>query len=487
MQTSRIAPWIAAPVLLAAGLGAAGLSALSADPLRPTPAHARAPSDLDAIADTAEAVLPAVVSVSALRAVQSDANASMPFGDDFFRRFFGEPGPDRDGPLPFAPSQGSGVLVRSGGVVLTNSHVVAGATTVTVTLHDGTELTADVIGSDPMSDLAALRIQDPPAGLPFLAMGDSGKTRLGEVVLAIGNPFGLEGSVSMGIVSAKGRTNQRIINGGRGYEDFIQTDAAINPGNSGGALVNLRGELIGINTAIASRGGGNNGVGFAIPSQMADPILTSLLADGTVQRAWLGVYIQDVDDDLAAAFDLADGIDGVLIPDVVAGGPGEAAGIQQGDVITRFDGQPVRNAADLRNRVALNPAGKTVPIQLIRKGRSKTISAKLGELPTEGPVARKPTTRSSMDGPLAGVEVAPLDRRTRDAFDLDDGITSGVVVTAVPFGSPASRAGLQPGDVLLEVNGAAVGDVDAFREAYVGGHTLLRVRRGDGALFLVLK
>jgi serine protease Do len=301
---------------------------------------------------------------------------------------------------------------------------------------------------------------------------------LGETVLAFGNPFGLSGSVTMGIVSAKGRANVGIVD----YEDFIQTDAAINPGNSGGALVNLRGELVGVNTAILSRSGGYQGIGFAIPSNMADSIMAALLTDGRVARGWLGVMIQDLQAELAEAFEMGT-TEGVLVGDVVPGSPALDAGVERGDVIVALDGQVVASAAALRNAVGQRTPGSKVKLKLLRDGRSRQITVRLGELPEEG--AQAPIGSGLPD--LGGLTVAPLDAPTRARHDVPEEVRQGVVVTDVqPFGA-AARAGVRPGDVVMEVNRTPVASVEGFHAAAGEGEgVLLLVWRGGRTRWVVL-
>ncbi len=444
-------------LLLVASLAAPALAA---------PPHAQR----DVIADVAEAVLPSVVNISSTHVGEMDPFGFGPFGDDpMFRHFFGQPFEDL--PREFRQQgSGSGVIVSADGVVLTNSHVVAMAESITVTLSDGREFEGELVGADPRSDVAVIRLLD-AKGLPPLPLGDSDALRLGETVLAVGNPFGLNGSVTMGIVSAKGRANVGIVD----YEDFIQTDAAINPGNSGGALVNLRGELVGVNTAILSRTGGYQGVGFAIPANMVEPIMEALLTDGRVARGWLGVRIQDLRPDLAEAFEVG-ATDGVLVGDVVPGSPAEEAGVQRGDVVVALDGAEVSSAAELRNVVGMRLPGSRVKLKLVRDGRNKVLTVKLGELPEEGQ-----TVAATRDAPdLGGLVVAPLDGSTRARLDLPADVRGVVVTDVQPFGR-AAEAGLRTGDVIVEVNRVAVESVEAFGEAAGDGENVLLLVWRDGS------
>ena len=379
-----------------------------------------------------------------------------------------------------ARSLGSGVIVTADGVVLTNHHVVKQAAEIVVTLADDREYPAEVVGSDPKSDVAVLRIKGAPSGVQPLKLGDSSKLRLGEVVLAIGNPFGVGQTVTMGIVSAKGRANMGIVD----YEDFIQTDAAINPGNSGGALIDMSGKLIGINTAILSRTGGYQGIGFAIPSNMARPIMNSLVKHGKVVRGWLGVTIQDLKPDLAKALGLAH-TKGVLIADVRKGSPAAEAGLERGDVVLAFNGKRVNSTAKLRNFTAAAGKGAKVKLKLLRKGERLTVDVKLGEMPsTVGHTAK--LDRSA--GTLGGLTVRTLDRATRAKYHVPARVGPGVVVTAVKRRAPAARAGLRPGDVILEVDRRPVRSAAQFTSRYrrATGKMLLLVFRHGSTMYLLL-
>jgi serine protease Do len=358
--------------VLVAATTALGL-AVGVSALRSAPSHAIAsPSVLvdNTIADVAERAVQSVVNISTSRRVASGPAAWDPFFSDP-RSPLGGDAQERK-----ATSLGSGVIVTAQGRVLTNNHVVQGADDIKVVLSNGTELTAKLVGTDPRSDVAVLQLQGPLPKLKPLQFGDSSSLRLGEVVLAIGDPFGVGQAVSMGIVSAKGRASVGIVD----YEDFIQTDAAINPGNSGGALVNLKGELVGINTAILSRTGGYQGIGFAIPSNMARQISDMLVKDGKVRRGYLGVNIATVNQEVAKQVGLK--IDyGVLITGVQADGPASKAGLRDGDVIVALDGVEVKDAGKLRNTIAMASSGSSVDLQVIRGGSKQSLKVKLAELP----------------------------------------------------------------------------------------------------------
>jgi Do/DeqQ family serine protease len=338
----------------------------------PLAAHAQPLRTGDtAIADVTERVLPSVVNISTTTARKSRGPAMFdPFFNDSGSPFRGRPS-EREG-----QSLGSGVIVSSRGYVLTNSHVVADATDIRVALSDGRELAAELIGSDPKSDLAVLKLAGKTGRLTPIRIGRSNKIRLGEIVLAIGNPFGVGQTVTMGIISAKGRSGMGIVD----YEDFIQTDAAINPGNSGGALINLEGELIGINTAILSRTGGYQGIGFAIPTDMARPIMESLIRDGRVDRGFLGVNIQTLTRELAKSEGLPDDQRGVLVTRVLQASPAARAGLRQGDIITRIDDKDTFTAAHVVNAVGMAGSGKRVELEVVRAGKSRTLRIELDEL-----------------------------------------------------------------------------------------------------------
>ncbi len=442
------------------------------------------------ISDVAERVLPAVVTISTKTFI---AQANIPGLHEFFDPFFQHSEP---GGMQESRGLGSGVIVDAAkGLVLTNNHVVAGADEITVSLVDGTDLPAEVVGKDPLSDVAVLRITGDLPKLGELPFGDSDSLRLGEVVLAVGSPLGFRGSVTMGIVSAKGRAEGPQ---GIAYGDFIQTDAAINQGNSGGALVNMRGELVGINSWIASPGrGGSAGLGFAIPTNLARPIMDSLLADGRVQRGWLGVAMQPLDAQLAESLGAA-GSHGVLVADVVPGAPAEAGGLKPGDVIEHFDGVRIDSMARLRTEVARRPAGQKVRVAVRRDGREKSLTVTLGEQPSDlhasqvvprGPGPQSDDLRDG--GVLDGLRVQGLDELddgTISRYGVDESVKRGAVVVQVEPGSPAARAGLREGDVIIELNRKPVTGGTAFRKEYegAGNQVMLRIRRGAGVLFLVL-
>jgi serine protease Do len=462
-----------------------------------------APSRADAhypavdLAEIAERATASVVNISSTKVVKNPMGpeGGSPFMDDpFFRRFFQLP-PGQGIPQDRrAQSLGSGVIVDDDGIVLTNNHVVDGADEIVITLSDGREFDAELVGADPQSDVAVIKIKGNPSGLQPLAFGDSSTLRLADTVLAIGNPFGVGQTVTMGIVSATGRANLGIAD----YEDFIQTDAAINPGNSGGALLNVRGELVGINTAIVSRTGGYQGIGFAIPSNMAAQIMKSLKETGKVERGWLGVAIQPLDRELAEAMGI-DQAQGVLVADVTAGGPAKKAGLQRGDVILSIDGREVRSTGELRNVVAANPAGKTVTVTVVRNQKQKEIDVELGSLADDKEEPRagrgrdddEPQAKLSGKGLLGGIGVAEITKQARQRFDIPDKIESGALVTQIDPRSAAGRAGISPGDVIIQVDQSPVSDADDFRRlaGKVGDarSALLLVSRARGTMFVLVK
>jgi serine protease Do len=445
-------------------------------------------------ADAAEKAIPAVVSIYSEHNVPMGGEGGR--YDDFlengpFQYFFGGPDGKRQPQRPRKETGlGSGVIISPSGYILTNNHVIEGADVVKVQLYDETEYVATVVGADKPSDMAVVKIKARIGKLPTLPLGDSDKLRIGEWVIAVGNPYGLSHTVTTGIISAKGRKNTGI----NSYENFIQTDAAINPGNSGGALMNLSGELIGINTAIFSRSGGYQGIGFAIPINMAKKITQDLIRDGEVTRGWLGVSIQPLDPEAAESLKLKNREDGsaprgALVGGVVPGSPADKAGIKRGDVITKVGDLEIKDANDLLNRIALLPPSQWVDIRVLREGITldfKTRIAKRDEKRIAG--AR---VEPEEGGPsTAGLTVARLSRELKERFGLDRALGRGVVVTAIESGSRAADAGVREGDVILEVNRVAVDDAEAFATAMAqaskGNKILLLVNRRGTATFLTL-
>lgn len=428
-----------------------------------------------AVPDIAERSVQGVVNISTTKKMDDR------FSRDPLWRWFQGQG-RRRGPSP--NSLGSGVVVSKDGLILTNHHVIAGADKISVNFADGKELSASLVGQDPKSDIAVIRLDSPPDDLKPISMGDSKALRLGETVLAIGNPFGLGHTVTMGIVSAKGRANLDITD----YENFIQTDAAINPGNSGGALVNTRGQLVGINTAIYSRSGGYQGIGFAIPSEMASKIMRSLVDKGRVDRGYLGVGIQSVDPKLAKRFQLTKGSTGVLINYVGRNTPAKKAGLKAGDVILTIDGEVMSGPDALRNVVAMKGAGTSISLEIWRNNRRQSIKMKLGLLPdTQQASQREPAREKDDSLSRVGLRVMNIDDDTRRRYDLDEADTGVLVRMVIPM-SRAHRAGLRPGDVIMRANRRKIEDAASFESALGQDNedVLLRIRRGQARLFVVL-
>jgi len=437
-------------------------------------------------------VSPAVVNVfTTTAAKQSTAQPRNPFSDDpFFRRFFGDEFPGGEQRRFRTPRQnglGSGVIVSEDGYILTNNHVVENADEIKVALNDEREFTAKVVGRDDKSDVAVLKID--AKNLPYLHLANSDNLEIGDVVLAIGNPFGVGQTVTMGIVSATGRGNI-----GLDYEDFIQTDAAINPGNSGGALVDAEGRLIGINTAIISRSGGNQGIGFAIPVNLARSVMESLVKDGRVVRGFMGVNIQDVTPTLAQEFDLKNN-DGALVADVTAGSPAEKAGIKAGDIITKFNGKPVRDSRQLKLQVAQTSPKAKVPVEVLREGATKTINVQLKEFPRNELASNSRRSGEDSGGAeaeetLKGVTVGNVDARARQQFNVP-GDLKGAIVTDIDESSAAYEAGLRQGDVILEINRKPVASAEEAVELSAKndkkGSVLLRVWSRGGTRYVVVK
>jgi serine protease DegQ len=435
--------------------------------LLPT-AHGQLPAEVEGrplptLAPMLERTLPAVVNVST-RALVVESVSPL-FDDPFFRRFFDLPAQPRERQRQ---GLGSGVIVDAEkGLILTNNHVIQRADEIVVTLHDGRRFDAEVIGADPETDIALIRIDaDDLHALPF---ADSDELRVGDFVVAIGNPFGLAQTVTSGIISALGRSGLGI----DGFEDFIQTDASINPGNSGGPLVNLRGELIGINTAILARGGGNIGIGFAIPINMARMIQEHLIAEGAFVRGQLGIAMQDLTPELAQAFSLQ-ATSGAVVTRVEPGTPAERAGLQAGDVILEVDGRAVRGATDLRNRIGLLRVGSDVHLRLLRNGRVQTVAARI-----ETPQPQE------IDGALVDERLSGV--RFERVLDRDG--TSRIQIASVQPRSRAARGGLREGDVLLSLNRREVTRLEDLAAAAraAPGTLLLNVQRGSSAFFLMLQ
>jgi serine protease Do len=437
-------------------------------------------------------VAPSVVRVAVMSKARLTANEEGSGGwglpdlpnNPFFRRFFGDEfgngSPRQPMRMPPQKGEGSGVIVSKDGYILTNNHVVDNADEVKVFLQDGREFDAKVVGRDPKTDVAVLHVK--ASDLPAIPIADSDQVEVGDVVLAVGNPFGIGQTVTMGMVSAKGRAPL-----GLDYEDFIQTDAAINPGNSGGALVDTEGRLIGINTAILSRSGGNQGIGFAIPANLANEVMTSLVKNGHVIRGYLGVTIQDVNPALAKEFKLKER-EGALVSDVLSGGPGAKSGLASGDVITDFNGRKVTDSRQLKLRVAETRPGESVPVKVLRNGDSVTLQVKVGELPGEERVIQARHESASHEETLKGVGVADLTHQNREQFKVPEKI-QGALITSVEEDSAAANAGLKAGDVILEINRQKVNGASEavnLTEKAKDKVTLVRVWSHGGIRYVVV-
>ena len=474
-------------VSLVVGLGISG----SVDWLAPSRAvnlmgeagysESRSPGGLPDFVTLAKKMKPLVVNISTTQVSEGRGGSqefSSPFGDDdpfndFWKRFFG-------GPTPRGPqrqrSLGSGFIIDSDGSILTNNHVVENATKIVVKLSDDQEHEAKVVGRDAKTDIAIIKI-NAKTSLPAANLGDSDKLEVGEWVVAIGNPFGLDSTVTSGIVSAKGRHI------GQGpYDNFIQTDASINPGNSGGPLINLRGEVIGINTAIFSRSGGNIGIGFAIPINLVKELLPQLRGKGKVTRGFLGVLIQKVTPEIAESLGL-DKAQGALVANVSKDGPADKAGVKVGDVIVEFDGKEVKDSGDLPIIVARTTVDKKVRMKVLRDKKEIVLGVAVGELKDEEVVASAPEK-----GEL-GLTVQRLTPQMAENLGLEK--SDGVVVSAVEPGSAGDEAGIRRGDIIMEIDRRTIRNVEEYRKAVAGikkcRGVLFRVRRGEGMLFLALK
>jgi Do/DeqQ family serine protease len=446
----------AAAILAAAAIaGPAAIVAGAAYAAVPAPVADAAP--MPSLAPMVKRVSPAVVNIATRGTMKEDPSQRNPLLDDpFFRRFFDVPPDARPRERQFQ-SAGSGVIVDAkNGYIVTNYHVVENATEITITLLDNRTFAAKVIGSDEGADVAVLQAKQP--NLVAMALGDSTRLEVGDYVVAIGNPFGLQHTVTAGIVSALGRTG---INPD-GYEDFIQTDASINPGNSGGALVNLRGELVGINSAILSRTGGNIGIGFAIPVNMVKGVMDQLIKYGQVKRGELGVHIYNVTPDIAKEFGVTES-SGALVAGVVQGSPAERAGVKTGDVITSINGVTMKDATELRNTIGMLRIGDKVEIGLLRDGKPLKVTALIAE---RGDVDA--TNAADINKGLEGAEFG----------DAPDG--GGVLVKSLQDGSPAAQNGLRPNDLIVGVGRTPVTSTKAFKEAAKNANVLvLSLRRGS--------
>ena len=494
----KIRRWVATVVVIAAFAGGALLSqgfrewaghavfGASREPI--TIAQNALPVSLGNFANGFSAVikpaLPAVVNIRTSKIVKPQADQMSPmFNDPMFRQFFGDQ--FGQGGKPHAEREqalGSGVIITVDGTILTNNHVIDGATDIKVQLSDKREFVAKLVGADPKSDIAVLKIEG--KDLPTLPLGDSSQLNVGDLIFAIGDPFGVGETATMGIVSATGRSRLGI----EDYENFIQTDAAINPGNSGGAMIDIHGNLVGINTAILSHGGsgGNEGVGFAIPMSMAKPVMDQILAHGKVVRGYLGVHIQDFSPELAKSFNFNQS-GGVLIGDVSANTPAANAGLKKGDVVVKLNGQAVSESNDLRNTISQMAPGTQVKLDIWRDGKVQPYTVTLGELPND-----KGTTEGSDEsssGEIQGIDVQDLTPEISQQLNLPSG-THGVVVTSVDPASAAAAAGINRGDLIQEINHKPVTSAAQYKQLMSSAGTqpiLLLINRGGITSFVVVE
>lgn len=452
--------------------------ASSSNPATPSTVISVPAAPANGFTEVAKLVTPAVVNITTVTTEKVSDGRSMPDElrdrmDEFFGKPFGPRGRAPQGPGeprgPRGGGQGSGVIVSSDGYILTNNHVIDNAREVTVTLPDKREFKGKIVGTDPKTDLAVVKIE--ADNLPTIAWGDASHLQVGEYVLAVGNPFGLNSTVTLGIVSALGRGRMGITQ----YEDFIQTDAAINPGNSGGALVNTKGELVGINTAIFSQTGGYQGVGFAVSTTMGKPIYESLVKTGKVVRGYLGIGIQDLNQDLAKSFGIKES-KGALVSDVKDDSPAGQAGLKQGDIITSYQGTPVEDAVALQRLVTKTIVGSKVAVRVLRDGHERDLTVTIGEQPDTTQIAK--VESGEADYAFAGVAVQDLDQDTAKELGIK-GKAQGVVVTRVEPDSGAEKAGLMPGDVIKEINRHPVKSVKDFEKMSAG------VKKGDNLLILI--
>jgi len=443
----------------------------------------------DALSEVAGVATPSVVNISTTRVIKQTDQAPFDFFDDpFFRRFFGDQYPQH----PNIPKEhkeqslGSGVIVSEDGYIVTNNHVIEKSQEIKVLLSNKRDYKAKLIGADPKTDVAVIKIE--AKGLAALPWGDSNKLRVGEIVFAIGNPFGLNQTVTMGVIGAVGRANVGIAD----YEDFIQTDAAINPGNSGGALINAKGELIGINTAIVSRTGGYQGIGFAVPSSMVKQVMESLIKYKKVVRGWLGVSIQEVTSDLAEEFGVKD-LKGALVSGVMKGSPAEKAGIKQGDVILKFNGKDVEDTGHLRNMVSQSAIGTKVKVKLLRQKKEIEVEVSIAELPKKlGEAAAEEDAAESQEesNALSGITVRELTPELAKRFGAKEG-DAGVVVVKIDAASKAFEAGIRQGDVVLQINQKDIATIEDYKKAVARlkakERILLLIRRKGEDLFLTVR
>jgi serine protease Do len=487
--------WVAA--IVGAGLIASGTVAFSAgsanDNSQKPPLSIKtdnAPIDRDpklgnSFAPIVQKVIPSVVQVDVTgKSANGNAlgNSEM---QDQLRKFFG-----KGFQIPEQPETqnqkalGSGVIISTDGYILTNNHVVENSKTIQVTLNDGRKLSAKVIGTDPQTDVALLKID--ASNLEPITLADSDSAQVGDVVLAVGDPFGIGTTVTEGIISAKNRTR---VTSGDADEDFIQTDAAINPGNSGGALVDIEGRLIGINTSILSRSGGNQGIGFAVPANLCRWVADSLITKGKVERGYLGVHIQTLTPELAKAFKV-NRVQGAVVIDVTPNSAAEQAGFKSGDVVVEFNNRPIDSADQLKLQVAETPPGSAIPVQVDRSGQVMSLNVTLKELTADGLAKNEPSVKRGEHDALTGVEVANLDRDARDELRVPNTVR-GTLITQVEPSSAAYEAGLRENDVILEINRQPIQSTEDFTKATTGkgggGETLVKIWSQNGTHYVAVQ
>ena len=476
----RLRPWQLAVISITGGAVGALLLAL----LAPARLESQMDSAMPSLAPLAERVMPAVVNINTTKTVARRGPGGRP---DPFEEFFGRGFWDRFGGGQRFPqrarSLGSGFVIDDDGYIVTNHHVVAGADDIDIQFADGSEYTATIVGSDQKTDLALLKIE-PDGRLPTVPLGDSDRLQIGDWVIAVGNPFGLEHTVTAGIVSAR----DRVIGAGP-YDDFIQTDASINPGNSGGPIFDQRGRVVGIATAIFSRSGGNIGIGFATPINIARTIVSQLRSEGHVVRGWLGVSIQPLKPNLREALGLGDR-EGALVADVFEDSPAEDAGLERGDVVIGLDGEPVTEPGAMSRAIAMMKPGTRARLRVLRDQRERDVTVTIGRLPddeADGDGRRGGGPANNDELAKLGIALDDLtdDARAKLGHSPD---LEGVLVAGIANGGPAAEAGIRPGDVLLEIAGDEVTSPKRARKALAGAKPpiLLLVKRGESTLFLTL-
>jgi serine protease Do len=439
----------------------------------------------NSFAPIVQKVIPSVVQVDVTGKSVNGRGLGSSDMQDQLRRFFGRGFQIPEQPeTPNQNALGSGVIISADGYILTNNHVVENSKTIQVTLSDGRKLSAKVIGADPQTDVALLKID--ATNLEPITLADSDSAQVGDTVLAIGDPFGLGTTVTEGIISAKNRTR---VTSGDADEDFIQTDAAINPGNSGGALVDIEGRLIGINTSILSRSGGNQGIGFAVPANLCRWVADSLVTKGKVERGYLGVHIQTLTPELAKAFKV-NRVDGAVVIDVTPNSAAEQAGFKSGDVVVEFNNKSIDSADQLKLVVAETPPGSSIPVQVDRSGQVMNLNVTLKELTADALAKNEPSVSRGDHAALSGVEVSNLDREAREELRIPDTVR-GAVITQVEPSSPAYEAGLRENDVILEVNRQPIQSTEDFTRATAGkggsGETLVKIWNPNGTHYVAVQ